>query len=205
MSVTADNPIAVELIAVGRTVPRRGYGVLRWLGRRVLAWMRWRAEGHFPDSPRLVVVIAPHSSIRDFVIGAAVLYVLGLRVAFIAKHTLFRWPLGGFMRWLGGIAVNRAQPENIVGTMTAAFSREEKLWLVITPEGTRREGARFKSGFYRIARAAGVPILPVYFNYRRKVIGFLPLLQPVAGVESGVAQVRELLLRHGARRRDRDQ
>lgn len=205
MSVTADDPIAVELIAVGRTVPRRDYGVLRRLGRRVLAWMHWRAEGHFPDSPRLVVVIAPHSSIRDFVIGAAVLYVLGLRVAFIAKHTLFRWPLGGFMRWLGGIAVNRAQPENIVETMTAAFSREEKLWLVITPEGTRREGARFKSGFYRIARAAGVPILPVYFNYRRRVIGFLPLLQPVAGVESGVTQVRELLLRHGARWRDRDQ
>lgn len=205
MSVTADDPIAVELIAVGRTVPRRDYGVLRRLGRRVLAWMHWRAEGHFPDSPRLVVVIAPHSSIRDFVIGAAMLYVLGLRVAFIAKHTLFRWPLGGFMRWLGGIAVNRAQPENIVETMTAAFSREEKLWLVITPEGTRREGARFKSGFYRIARAAGVPILPVYFNYRRKVIGFLPLLQPVAGVESGVTQVRELLLRHGARWRDRDQ
>lgn len=179
--------------------------MLRWLGRRVLAWMHWRAEGHFPDSPRLVVVIAPHSSIRDFVIGAAVLYVLGLRVAFIAKHTLFWWPLGGFMRWLGGIAVNRAQPENIVGTMTAAFSSEEKLWLVITPEGTRREGARFKSGFYRIARAAGVPILPVYFNYRRKVIGFLPLLQPAADVETGVAQVRELLLRHGARRRDRDQ
>jgi len=205
MSVTADDPIAVELIAVGRTVPRRDYGVLRRLGRRVLAWMHWCAEGHFPDSPRLVVVIAPHSSMLDFVIGAAVLYVLGLRVAFIAKHTLFRWPLGGFMRWLGGIAVNRAQPENIVGTMTAAFSSKEKLWLVITPEGTRREGARFKSGFYRIARAAGVPILPVYFNYRRKVIGFLPLLQPVAGVETGVAQVRELLLRHGVRRRDRDQ
>src|SRR3989344_2748420 len=129
MSMTADDPIAVELIAVGRTVPRRDYGVLRRLGRRVLARMGWRAEGHFPDSPRLVVVIAPHSSIRDFVIGAAVLYVLGLRVAFIAKHTLFRWPLGGFMRWLGGIAVNRAQPENIVGTMTAAFSSEEKLWL----------------------------------------------------------------------------
>lgn len=200
-SAGADPRMPVEFLPVGTAVPRRHYGVLRPLGRWILRRMDWRTEGTFPDQPKLVIAIAPHSSVWDFIIGAAFLYVLGLRVAFIAKHTLFRWPLGGFMRWLGGIPVNRAQPEDLAGVMTATFGKREQLWLAITPEGTRTEGARFKSGFYRIARAAGVPILPVYFNYRRRVTGFLPLMQPGDDIAAGVAQVRELLQQHGARRR----
>jgi 1-acyl-sn-glycerol-3-phosphate acyltransferase len=190
----------VESIPVGSSVPRRNYGLLRLLGRWILRRMDWRSEGPFPDQPKVVIAIAPHSSVWDFIIGAAFLYVLGLRVAFIAKHTLFRWPLGGFMRWLGGIPVNRAQPEDLTDVMAAAFGKREQLWLAITPEGTRTEGARFKSGFYRIARAAGVPILPVYFNYRRRVTGFLPLVQPGDDVATGVEQVRQSLRQHGARR-----
>lgn len=199
-SADADSRMPVESIPVGSSVPRRNYGLLRLLGRWILQRMDWRSEGLFPDQPKLIIAIAPHSSVWDFIIGAAFLYVLGLRVAFIAKHTLFRWPLGGFMRWLGGIPVNRAQPEDLTDDMAAAFGKREQLWLAITPEGTRTEGARFKSGFYRIARAAGVPILPVYFNYRRRVTGFLPLVQPGDDVAAGVEQVRQLLRQHGARR-----
>ncbi len=197
----ADPRMPVESIPVGGTVPRRNYGLLRPLGRWILRRMDWRGEGAFPDRPQLVIAIAPHSSNWDFVIGAAFLYVLGLRVAFIAKHTLFRWPMGGFMRWLGGISVDRAHPEDLAAVMTAAFSKHQQLWLAITPEGTRTEGARFKSGFYRIAQAAGVPILPVYFNYRRRVTGFLPLVEAGENVSEGVDQVRRMLHQHGARRR----
>lgn len=200
-AAASDPRMPVESIAVGDTVPRRDYGLLRPLGHWILRRMDWRSEGAFPNQPRLVIAVAPHSSAWDFIIGAAFLYVIGLRVAFIAKHTLFFWPLGGFLRWLGGIPVNRAQPENLTDVMAAAFSKREQLWLAITPEGTRTEGVRFKSGFYRIARAAGVPILPVYFNYRRRVTGFLPLVQPGDDVVAGVAQVRESLLHHGARKR----
>ncbi len=199
----ADPRMPVESVSVGSMVPRRHYGPLRPLGRWILRQLDWRSEGPFPDQPKLVIAIAPHSSAWDFIIGAALLYLLGLRVAFIAKHTLFFWPLGGFMRWLGGIPVNRAQPENLTEAMAAAFGKREQLWLAITPEGTRTGGARFKSGFYRIARAAGVPILPVYFNYRRRVTGFLPLVQPGDDIAAGVAQVRALLQQHGARRRSK--
>lgn len=194
------SPEPVESVHVGGSVPRRDYGMLAALGRWILRRMGWRTEGDFPDHPKLVVAIAPHSSNWDFIIGAAFLYVLGLRVAFIAKHTLFRWPLGGFMRWLGGIPVNRTQPQDLSDVMAAAFGKHDQLWLAITPEGTRTEGARFKSGFYRIALAAGVPILPVYFNYRRRVTGFLPLIAPDDDVAEGVEQVRRLLHEHGARR-----
>jgi len=200
-SAGADRRVAAESIRVGGTVPRRNYGLLRLLGRWILRGLGWHTEGEFPDHPRLVIAIAPHSSIWDFIIGAALLYVPGLRIAFIAKHTLFRWPLGGFMRWLGGVPVNRAQPENLAAVMAAEFGKREPLWLAITPEGTRTEGARFKSGFYRIARAAAVPILPVYFNYRRRGSGFLPLVQPGDDVAVGVRQVHQSLQKHGARRR----
>ncbi len=196
----ADPRMPVESIPVGGTVPRRNYGLLRPLGRWILRRLDWCGEGVFPDQPKLVIAIAPHSSAWDFIIGAAFLYLLGLRVAFIAKHTLFFWPLGGFMRWLGGIPVNRAQPEDLTHVMAAAFGKRKQLWLAITPEGTRTDGARFKSGFYRIARAADVPILPVYFNYQRRVTGFLPLVQPGDDVAAGVEQMRQLLQQHGARR-----
>jgi len=199
-SKATDGSVEAASIIVSDAVPRRDYGILRALGRWVLRAMRWRAEGCFPDQSRLVVALAPHSSNWDFVVGAAFLYVLGLRVSFISKHTLFRWPLGLFMRWLGGIPVDRSHPGRVAERMAAEFASRERLWLVITPEGTRREGAEFKSGFYRIALAAGVPILPVYLNYQRRVTGFLPLIEPVADVSAGVAQIKQLLETHGARK-----
>ena len=194
--------IPAEAVRVGAAVPRRNYGWLRALGRWVLKAMRWRAEGEFADHPRLVVALAPHSSNWDFVIGAAFLFVLGVRVAFIGKHTLFRGPMGAFMRWLGGIPVDRSRPEGFADAMATAFSSHDQLWLVIAPEGTRRKGAEFKSGFYRIAQAAGVPVFPVYLNYRRRTTGFLPVLNADLEVAAGVEQIRELLYTHGARRQE---
>lgn len=194
----------IDLPAIGALAPRRHYGVVRSLGIRVLRRMGWSAEGIIPDCARLVVAVAPHSSNWDFVVGAAMMVTLELRVSFIAKHTLFRWPLGWFMRWLGGIPVNRTQPEGFAEQMIQVFGGGKSLWLAMTPEGTRRAGVPFKSGFYRIAQAAQVPILPVYFNHRRRVIGFLPLMMPEGDVDAGVAEVRSLLMRHGARRDSRD-
>ncbi|MFN9488552.1 MAG: 1-acyl-sn-glycerol-3-phosphate acyltransferase [Betaproteobacteria bacterium] len=144
--------------------------------------------------PRAVVAVAPHSSIWDFNIGASLMLVLGLRVSFVAKQSLFWWPLGNLLRWLVGIPVNRAQPEGITETLAAEYQRQERLWLAITPEGIRSAGARFKSGVHRVAEAAGVPILPVRFNYRRRALGFFSPHQPHADAAAGVDAVRRMLL-----------
>lgn len=189
-----------EAMAIGNALPRRDYGLLRRFGIWLLARLGWQVEGEFPDEARLVVALAPHSSNWDFVIGASLMFVFGLRVSFIAKHTLFWWPLGSFMRWLGGIPVDRAQPEGLAETLAEEYRRRDRLLLAITPEGTRSAGARFKSGFYRVAQAAQVPVLPVYFNYRRRVTGFLPLLQPGEDIAAGVETVREMLMARGERR-----
>jgi 1-acyl-sn-glycerol-3-phosphate acyltransferase len=181
--------------------PRRGYGrLLSALGR---AWLRlagWRIEGEFPNITRCVLALAPHSSNWDFVHGVAVVFALGLRVSFVGKHTLFRGPLGRFMRWVGGLPVDRSRPHGLVEGIAAAFASSQALWFAITPEGTRTRVPRFKTGFYRIALAAGVPIFPVAFNYRRRALVLLPPVAPHEAVEGGVAEMERLFAQHGARR-----
>ena len=182
--------------------PRRTYA--RWLAALGRGWLRlagWRVEGEFPNVERCVVAVAPHSSNWDFVHGIAVVFALGLGVSFVAKHTLFRGPFGRFIRWCGGLPVDRSQPHGMVEGIVAAFGRPEPLWVAITPEGTRTRVARFKTGFYRIALAAGVPILPVAFNYRRRAVIPLPLCLPEKSVEHGVQEMEKLFAQHGARRK----
>lgn len=197
----ASTPVTLppNLPAVGAAVPRRSYGALHRAG---VAWLRftgWRVEGELPDVARVVVAVAPHSSGWDFVHAVAAVFALRLRVSFIGKHTLFRGPLGGFMRWLGGEPVDRSNPEGLADDVARRMRAAPSMWLGLAPEGTRAAGAPFKSGFYRIAAAAGVPILPVFIDYRRRRIGVLPTVTPDAPVDAGVARVRELLLAHGVR------
>ncbi|MDP1716915.1 MAG: 1-acyl-sn-glycerol-3-phosphate acyltransferase [Burkholderiales bacterium] len=195
-----NTPEPQEWPTLSPSAPRRDYGFLHKVGVAILHRAGWNLEGDFPDLPRVVIAVAPHSSNWDFIFGAAAMFALGLRVAFIGKHTLFREPLGSFMRWLGGIPIDRSRPEGFAEDMVKVFERNESLWLAITPEGTRRKGVAFKSGFYRIAKAVGVPIFPVYFNYRRKVIGFLPPVPADKEPAEGVEAIRRLLERHGSRK-----
>ena len=185
---------------VGPKVPRRRYGFVEVVGRLILGTLGWRVEGAIPDVPRLVAVFAPHSSNWDFVITISVMVALRLRANFVAKHTLFRGPLGAFIHWLGGIPVDRKRPEGFVDAMIGEFAKQEQLWLTLAPEGTRTPRGSYKSGFYRIAQQAGVPILPVFLNYKAKVLGFLPPVYPNTLLEDGVAAIRDLLAGHGARR-----
>lgn len=195
-----NSPEPQQLPALGPLVPHRDYGFMRKLGTATLRWAGWTLEGEFPDLPRVVIAIAPHSTNWDFIYGASAVFALGLRIAFIAKHSLFWGPMGRFIRWLGGIAIDRSHPEGFAEDMVKIFERHEKLWLGITPEGTRTYGVAYKSGFYRIAKAANVPIFPVYFNYQRKVIGLLPPVWPDMDVAEGVEAIRKMLDHHGSRK-----
>src|SRR5687768_3780626 len=153
--------------ALGPEVPSRGGGVMRILGRAILAALGWRLEGEIPNVPRCVVIIAPHTSNWDFVIGLATLLALDLRVTWLGKHQIFRGPLGPLWRALGGVAVDRSAAHGVVERAVAVLAPPHSTFLAVAPEGTRRKVEQWKSGFWRIARAAGVPILPVAFDYRR--------------------------------------
>jgi 1-acyl-sn-glycerol-3-phosphate acyltransferase len=157
--------------------PRRGNAFSRLLGRAVLALFRWRIEGEFPDRPKLLAIVAPHTSNWDFALGLAAVYALGLRVRFLGKHTLFYPPLGWLMRWFGGTPVVRDAPQGAVAQVVAVFEREPAIFLAIAPAGTRTRGAPWRSGFYHIAHAASVPIIPIAFDGGRRAIRVFPLFQ----------------------------
>jgi 1-acyl-sn-glycerol-3-phosphate acyltransferase len=166
------------IIPIGEAAPRRGNRATRALGRAGLAVLGFRMEGEVPDIPRCVAIVAPHTSNWDFVVGLAGLLALGVDFRWLGKHTIFRFPFGRISRWLGGIAVDRRSAESVVEDVADQFQTRPSLFLTVTPEGTRKPVPRWKSGFYRIARRAGVPILPISFDHARGVITLWPTLTP---------------------------
>jgi 1-acyl-sn-glycerol-3-phosphate acyltransferase len=188
-----------ELPPVPAAVPRQGGPVSRALGRAILAALRWRVGGTVPDLAKCVLVAAPHTSNWDFVVGIAAKQALALRVHWLGKHTLFRWPFAGLLRRLGGIPVDREAAEGIVGTAVGWFARERQLFVGVTPEGTRSRVERWKSGFHRIAVGAGVPILPIRLDWSRRMVELLPLFMPTPDYEADLERLQALFTAEMAR------
>lgn len=163
---------------------RRGGFITKALGRLLMRLSGWRFEGTFPDVPKVVVAVAPHTTNWDFIVGVLTLWSLDIKVSFLGKHTLFRGWFGRWMRSIGGIPVDRSQSHGVVGESVAAFNRVDRLVLAIAPEGTRQLDKGFKTGFLRIAQEAKVPVLLAYFDFSRKVVGFGPLFMPTDSVDA---------------------
>lgn len=158
----------LSLPEIGPAVPRRGNRLSRGMAYLLLRLLGWRVEGSIPDLPRFVIIGAPHSSNWDFVIAMPAVLALGLRVTILGKHTLFDTPLAPLMRWCGVIPVDRSHPSGVVGACVQALKGADRLVLGLAPEGTRRPGAPWRSGFWHIAHQAGVPIVPVALDYGRR-------------------------------------
>ncbi|MEQ1725598.1 MAG: lysophospholipid acyltransferase family protein [Sphingopyxis sp.] len=149
----------------------------------------WRAEGAVPTPRRFVIIAAPHTSNWDFLYFLGLTQDLGIAAHFIGKATLFRWPLGGFMRSMGGIAVDRSASHNVVRSMVDEFARRKEFMLTIAPEGTRRRSVKWKTGFYQIAMAAEVPMVVGFMDYRRRVGGLGPAIMPTGDYAADMAKV----------------
>jgi 1-acyl-sn-glycerol-3-phosphate acyltransferase len=160
------------------------------LGRFAMGVSGWRFEGEVPDVKKMVLIVAPHTSNWDFLTGLQAKLALRLGGTFIGKHTLFRWPLGVFMRWLGGVPVDREAAAGFADETARILTESERMTLVIAPEGTRKRTDRWKSGFYRIAVAAGVPILLTRFDYPRKLIVFGPVFHPTGDYEKDLVALQ---------------
>jgi len=171
-------------------LPSRGNAFSRVVGRTLFDAMGWRIEGEFPPQPKLVVIVAPHTSNWDFIVGILAVFAIGIRARFIAKHTLFKPPLGWLMRWFGGIPVNREAPQGMVPQAVAAIDQARSVFLAITPAGTRSSSKPCKSGFYRIAVAARVPIMPIAFDGEHKTIRLFPAFAPSGDYEADLPKLR---------------
>lgn len=164
---------AARLPELPPEIPRAHGRFARALGRFTFRLMGWTLEGDFPRLSKFVLIVAPHTSNWDFPVGAAAKLGLQLGARFLGKDTLFKFPLGIIMRGLGGIPVDRSQSNDVVSQTVHEFETQQKLVLVIAPEGTRKKVERWRTGFYHIAHGARVPILPVAFDWgtKRIVVG----------------------------------
>ncbi|MEE4661923.1 MAG: lysophospholipid acyltransferase family protein [Halieaceae bacterium] len=142
------------------------------LSRWLLRILGWRIEGTKPDCARCVLIAAPHTSNWDFPLMLLFAWSFGMRISWMGKRSLFAGPLGPIMRRLGGIPIDRSSAGNVVSNMTAAFAEKDELLLAVPTEGTRARVAYWKSGFYFIARQAGVPIVPSYLDFSLRRAGF---------------------------------
>ena len=138
----------------------------------------WRPEGRLPADRKFVIMGASHTSNWDFLVFLGTVHALGRKVHFVGKHSLFKWPMGDFMRALGGVPVDRSAPQDLVSQIVAEFDRHDDFALVVAPEGTRSRTTEWKTGFYQIALRAGVPIVCAGPDYpsKRGVIG--PVIRP---------------------------
>ena len=120
----------------------------------------------------------------------AVAFALGATPSWLGKRELFRWPFGGFLRWLGGVPVDRSARRGLVGEAVARFAEAERLFLVIPPSGTRARADHWKSGFYHVARGAEVPIVCAYLDYHERVGGIGLVMQPTGNVRADMDRIR---------------
>ena len=153
--------------------------------------MGWKFAGEWPNLPRFVLIIAPHSSNWDFVVGLAAKWALGIEVRWLGKHSLFVPPLRWFMRAIGGVPVRRTERNDIVSQSAHEFSVRDKFVLVLTPEGTRRNVQAWRSGFWHVAKLADVPICPVAFDWGTRTMIVGPTTMPTeTDPDVGIARVR---------------
>ncbi|MDX1910948.1 MAG: 1-acyl-sn-glycerol-3-phosphate acyltransferase [Saprospiraceae bacterium] len=148
-----------------------------WLSRFIFWLIGWKITGKYPrELSHVVIAVAPHTSAWDFPLGVLTNSAGRFNANYMGKHTLFKPPFGFLFRWLGGIPVDRSKNHNLVAATVEAFKREPRIHLVIAPEGTRKKVEKFKSGFYHIARLAGVPICLCQFDFEKKEVFFDPEL-----------------------------
>jgi 1-acyl-sn-glycerol-3-phosphate acyltransferase len=157
----------------------------------LLRLQRWQIIGLFPVPPKCIVVGAPHTTNWDFYYMLLLKGATGVDLRWIGKEALFRWPFGGFMKWLGGIPVNRRIRNQLVDQMVELFQNYDRLALAITPEGTRSKAHYWKTGFYHIAMGVQAPVVLVAIDYSSRSLEFGPLLVPSGDIEKDFEIIRK--------------
>ena len=189
MNEASNDDVVLALPPNAPRMPRNRF--IEGLGRSILRVFGWRMAGAFPDIPKAVVIAAPHSSNWDGLLGFGAKFGMGVKLSILGKDALIRIPLlGRILRWQGVIPVDRSAPHGVVGQAAQAIRDADRMWYAIAPEGTRRWVERWKPGFWHIARNAGVPVIPAYFDYANKVIGIGPPFELSDDMHADIARIQ---------------
>lgn len=165
--------------------------LLRWLAVAILALIGWKAVGRPLERSRFVLIAAPHTSNWDFPIMIMVVLKLRMKVYWMGKASLFRFPFGGLMKWLGGIPIDRSRSNNMVEHTVSQYQENAEMIVLVPPEGTRAKVARWKTGFYHIANIAQVPLLLGYLDASKKEAGLADFFYPTGDLEQDMVAIRQ--------------
>lgn len=179
------------LPAIPASLPRRHSNLGQKLGLWLLKLLGgWSIQGEVPAHQKMVIAVAPHTSNQDFFVGIAAALALDLNIRFLGKHSIFVWPVKGLLTALGGIPVDRSHAHGVVGQVVAEFEQSDALLLGLSPEGSRKKVAQWRSGFWHIAKQADVPICLVGLDYQSKQFVFGPCLTPGENLADDLQQMR---------------
>jgi len=180
-------------------LPRRGTVRSRALAHRILGLFGWRVTGGLPGLPKFLLIVAPHTSNWDFPIGLLSMFALGLRASWLGKHSIFFFPASVLLRWTGGEPIDRTAAHGTVDTAIANFRTRPQWVLALSPEGTRRRMEDWKTGFYRIATGAGVPIVPAWIDYRTRELHIAPPFETGTDMDADLRRLRGMFCKEMAR------
>jgi 1-acyl-sn-glycerol-3-phosphate acyltransferase len=170
---------------------------MKFLSGIILRLMGWKINPIVPDNiNKCVLVMGPHTSNWDFVIGRLAFFYLGVKPKIIIKKELFFPPMGWILRGLGGIPVDRKKKNNMTDYAVNLFAANEKLFLLFTPEGTRKHNPNWKKGFYYISKKAQVPIVICYMDYASKTGGIHSVMDAMDSAEENVAYIKSILCQY---------
>ena len=167
---------------------------MRKLAGFILRMIGWKVDERTPEGvKKCVIAVGPHTSNWDFVLGKLAFIYYGVNARYLIKKELFFFPLGLILRWMGGIPVDRKKKNNMTEYAAELFEKNDELFLVFTPEGTRSYNPNWKKGFYYIAMKAKVPIYICYMDYEKKIGGFHSRFDPTGDVESDIAHIKSIM------------
>lgn len=164
--------------------------VLNLIARAIVKVIGWNLVGEVPEKRRFVLIGAPHTSNWDFILMLLAMLILRMEVHWMGKDSLFPFPFRGFMKWLGGIPIDRSSNHNTVDQMIMHFAEHDELIVLVPPEGTRSKVEKWKTGFYHIANGADVPILLGFIDAGKKEMGFGPVYSPSGDIEKDMPEIR---------------
>jgi len=167
-------------------------GIFHFLALVIMRLLGWRVDGKLPDLPKFILIGAPHTSNWDFVLFLGVIFYLRANVRFMGKAEIFRFPVGWFFRYCGGVPVDRSKSTGLVEQMVKASKESEHFILTIAPEGTRHQVLDWKHGFYHIAKGAGLPIVMAQVDGKHKTVHILKdVFQPTDDIEADMKAIKE--------------
>ncbi len=167
---------------------------MKYIARLIFWIIGWKIDPNPPENiKKCVIAVGPHTSNWDFIIGRLAFFQYGVQGKFLIKKELFFFPLGIFLRSLGGVPVDRKRNSNMTDFAVNLFENSDSLYLVFTPEGTRKYNPNWKKGFYYIALKANVPIYVCYVDFATKTGGFHSLFHPTGNVDQDILEIKNRL------------